>query len=397
MRFKPDPASATVTGLLVLMVAIGPISTDLYLPALPGIQAAFGADIATTQLTLSVYLVAFALSQLIYGPLSDRFGRRSVVIAGLALYVTASLVCVLAPTMEVLIAARLVQAVGGCSGQVIARAIVRDVHGADGAGRVLARIAAAMGVAPLLGPILGGYLSDAFGWQACFIALSLAGGLAMLGGLLLLQETNQNRDPGATHPGQIMRNLVGFFGDPRYLGFALAAGGSYSGLFSFISGSSFVFIDMLGVPVSVFGYCFAAAVAGFIIGARIAGRWIGGPAAVGLGAAMNLLFGLAMLVPLMLDYQSVATVLIPMVLYMVGMGLVLPHAQAGAIGPYPKKAGAASALFGALQNSMAAGVGVLVGHGLTASPLPMAWGVAGSGAFTLFCYLVLIRRPQSRH
>ncbi len=392
---KPDPASGAVTGLLVLMVAVGPISTDLYLPALPGIQTYFNSDTATVQLTLSVYLAAFALSQMIFGPLSDRFGRRRIAIAGLGLYTAASVLCTVADSMEILIAARFLQAVGACSGQVVARAIVRDVHGAAEAGRVLSKIVAAMGIAPLIGPILGGYLTDAFGWQACFIALSLAGGLALAGGILLLQETNRHCDPDATAPTRIVSNIILLLRDRHFRGHALAASGSYAGLFAFISGSSFVFIDYFGISVTEFGYCFSLAILGFVIGARIAARMQGGPRAIGWGAVINLVFGCAMLAPLLFGFASIATLLVPMILYMVGMGIVLPHGQAGAVGPYPHMAGTASALVGTMQYTIASVVGIAVGQGFllagTASPLPMALAIAASGLFTFACHQLLIR------
>ncbi len=392
MRPLADPAGGAATALLVLIVAVGPISTDLYLPALPGIQAAFGTDVATVQLTLSVYLIAFAFSQLIYGPLSDRFGRRPVILAGLALYFVASVLCILAPTVEVLIGARFLQAVGGCAGQVIVRAIVRDVHGPDGAGKVLAKIAAAMGIAPLIGPVLGGYLTDAFGWQACFVALSTAGGLALLGGALMLTETNRMRDPAATAPGRILRNIGSLTVDPRFISYSLCAAGSYSGLFAFISGSSFVFITVLGLEPTQFSYCFSSAVLGFIIGARTASRMNDRRRAVGIGASLNALGGLAMLLFLLAGVESVVTVLAPMVVFAIGMGIVLPHAQAGAVAPYPEKAGTASALYGTFQYAIASGVGLLVGHGFDGSALPMAWAVALSGVITFACFAALLWR-----
>jgi DHA1 family bicyclomycin/chloramphenicol resistance-like MFS transporter len=395
MMVKPDPRGAIVTTLLVLMVATGPISTDLYLPALPGLQSYFGANAATIQLTLSVYLGAFAVSQLIYGPLSDRFGRRAVVAVGMGLYTLASLACTLAPTIEWLIAARFVQALGGCSGGVIARAVVRDVHGADGAGKVLAKIAAAMGLAPMVGPVLGGFLTDHFGWQACFVVLVCAGCVSLLGALFVLQETNQQLDSTALSPRQMTRNIGKLLRDPVYMGYALTASSSYAGAFAFISGSSFVFIEILGVSVQGFGFCFSAGVVGYIIGARIAGYLPGGPRTIGWGALLNVTFGLAMLIPVLMGIETVATVLIPMVLFMIGMGIILPHAQAGAVGPYPRMAGTASALFGTMQYSVAALLGIAVGQGFSiaggVTPLPMAIGIAGSGLLTFLCYLTLLR------
>ncbi len=389
---RPDPAGRIVTTLLVLLVALGPISTDLYLPALPEIGRSFTADVPTIQLTLSVYMIAFALGQLIYGPLSDRFGRRAPLIGGTALYFAASILCLVAPTIEWLIAGRLLQGIGGCAGQVIARAVVRDVHGRESAGRVLAKIAAAMGFAPAVGPAIGGLLTDAFGWAACFAALSAAGGLALLGTMLLLRETNAEPDTEPMGPRRMARNFATLLAHRQFNGFALAATASYSGLFAWISGSSFVFIEIFGLSPALYGYCFASIVVGFIAGAQIASRLTVGPVrAVALGAAINAAGGLAMALVVVTGQAGVATVLAPMILYMVGMGIVLPMAQAGAIGPFPRKAGSASSLMGTAQYGLAAFVGLAVGHGFDMTPLPMALGVAGSGVLALASHLFLIR------
>ncbi len=398
---RPDPAGGTVTTLLVLLVALGPISTDLYLPSLPGMQQDFGADVATIQLTLSVYMIAFAASQLLYGPLSDRFGRRIPLIAGTALYFAASLLCILAPSVEWLIVGRFLQGFGGCAGQVIARAVVRDVHGREAAGRVLAKIASAMGLAPAIGPAIGGYLADAFGWQACFWALSLAGGLALVGTVLLLEETNRQRGAEPMGPRRMLRNFGVLLGHRQFTGYMLAATASYCGLFAWISGSSFVFIEIFGLTPDLYGYVFASIVFGFIAGAQIASRLTVGPVrAVLIGAAINAVSGGAMLAAVMADAATIATVLAPMILYMVGMGIVLPSAQGGAIGPFPRKAGSASSLMGTAQYGLAAAVGLAVGHGYDVTPLPMALAIAGSGVAALLCHLLLIRdapEPDEAH
>jgi len=176
-----SPNGLAVTALLTALVALGPISTDLYLPSLPGLARDFGVAAADVQLTLSVFLIGLAVAQLIHGPLSDRFGRRPVLLTGLAIYVVASVACLLAPTIEVLIAVRFVQAVGACVGPVLARAIVRDVHGREGATRILAYMSAAMALAPAIGPIVGGFVEVWLGWRVNFLLLVAYG----LGGTII--------------------------------------------------------------------------------------------------------------------------------------------------------------------------------------------------------------------
>ncbi|MGH6960163.1 MAG: multidrug effflux MFS transporter, partial [Dongiaceae bacterium] len=289
------PDSLAVTALLTALVALGPISTDLYLPSLPGLARAFGVDMPAVQLTLSVFLVGLATAQLIYGPLSDRFGRRPVLLFGLVLYVAASIVCMLAPSIPVLIGARFAQAVGACVGPVLGRAIVRDVYGRDGAARVLAYMSAAMALAPALGPILGGFLEVWFGWRANFLALVVYGSAGMILALALLPETNRTPDVQAAHPLRILAGYRGLIGHRVYVGYVPCCAFAYSGIFAFISGSSFVLMDVVGLGPDAYGFCFAAVVVGYIIGTLLAGRLsrrLGIDRLIAAGAGISLAGGL---------------------------------------------------------------------------------------------------------
>src|SRR5262249_12264350 len=193
-RRGPPANSLAVTALLTAMVALGPISTDLYLPSLPGLARYFDVSVADAQLTLSSFLIGLATAQLIYGPLSDRFGRRPVLLVGLAIYVIASIVCAFAPSVPVLIFMRFLQAVGACVGPVLGRAVVRDVHGRDGAARVLAYMSAAMALAPAIGPIIGGFLEEWYSWRANFLALVCYGIVGLVLTWQILPETNKTLD-----------------------------------------------------------------------------------------------------------------------------------------------------------------------------------------------------------
>jgi DHA1 family bicyclomycin/chloramphenicol resistance-like MFS transporter len=220
----------------------------------------------------------------------------------------------------------------------------------------------------------------------------MAGGFALLGTALLLRETNHTRANQALGPRALAKTFAGLLRHRQFTGFALAATASYSGLFAWISGSSFVFIEVFGLAPDVYGYCFASIVVGFMIGAQIASRLSVGPVrAVAIGATLNLIGGAAMLIAVAGGFATIATVLAPMILYMVGMGIVLPSAQAGAIGPFPRQAGAASSLVGTAQYGLAAFTGLAVGHGFDLSALPMALGVGLSGAAAVIVYLWLIR------
>lgn len=371
--------SLIVSVLLTAMVALGPISTDLYLPSLPAIGADFGVANAEVQLTLSVFLAGFAVSQLAYGPLSDRFGRRPVILGGLALYLLATLVCAFAPDIEVLILARFFQAVGACVGPVLGRAVVRDIYGRERAARMLSYMGMAMALAPAIGPILGGFLEVWFGWRANFAVLGLFAVVTLAGALVTLPETNQWKSPDATRPGRILGNYRSLLRHRSYLGYTIIVACTYSGIFSFISGSSFVLIGLLGLSPDVYGFCFAAIVVGYMIGTFVSGRYtvaIGLERMVQLGTAVQVAGGLAGVALHLGGIVSVATIVGPVVVFMAGTGLAMPNAQAGAIGPFPRMAGSASALLGFFQMGLAALVGIAVGHGSGQSAFAMMAAIA---------------------
>ena len=389
----PHPRSTLVTVLLTLAVALGPMSTDFYLPSLPSLVDYFATDVARVQLTLSVFLVGFAVGQLFYGPLSDRFGRRPVMMAGVAIFTLASVVCMLATSIEMLIAARLVQAIGACAGPVLGRAVVRDVYGREGAARMLSLIGAAMALAPLIGPVVAGYLIVIFGWQSSFLVLALYGALILFGVFSALGETNPHIGE-TTGVGQMLRNYHAFLHSREWLGYVLCNSAAYAGLFAFISGSSYIFIDLLGLAPHLFGLCFSAMVAGYIGGTMLSARVVlklGIERMVMAGALLCAVSGLVVAGLAIAGIETVWSVLAPMVLFAAGVGLVMPNSMAGAIGPFPTMAGAASALLGFIQMTIAAMIGIGVGAAFDGTARPMAVTIALSGFAALTAYMLLIR------
>lgn len=389
-------APSKVLALLVTtLVALGPLSTDLYLPSLPVLAREFGRDEAAVQLTLSVFLAGFGLAQLAYGPLSDRYGRRPVMLAALAIYLVASLACMLAPNIEALVAARLAQALGACAGPVIGRAIVRDLYGPHEAARVMAYISGAMAVAPMLGPLLGGFLTVWFGWRANFAALSLFSALQIVAVAWLLVETNAGRDPSAMVPARIAANYARLAASPRYLGYLACSTAAYAGLFSFISGSSFVLIDTYGMSPQAYGASFGLVVTGYIAGALVSGRHavrLGPRRMLRAGASLAAAAGSLMVVLAAAGAGGVWGVLVPMAAFTLATGLVMPSAIAGALAPYPEMAGAASALMGFVQMSLAALVGIAVAAAHDGSAVPMAGAIALCGWAALASWLAWVRR-----
>ncbi len=391
------PPSYGLALLLTTLVALGPLSTDLYLPALPGLTQTFNTDVAQVQLTLSVFLIGFAVAQLIYGPLSDRYGRRSLMLFGLALYLLASLGCMLAPSIDALIVARFFQALGACAGPVLGRAIVRDVYGPLQAARVLAYISGAMAIAPMIGPFFGGWLTAWFGWRANFAALALFAAVMLAVVFAMLGESNAHRDPAATQPRRILKNFRALLSARSYLGYLLCTSFAYGALFSFISGSSFVLIQLYGLSPQWFGVSFGLVVTGYICGTLITARFtlrLGPARMVKMGAVLGALAGTLMVALALMGVRGVWAILLPMFGVLVAAGLIMPNAFGGALAPYPKMAGAASALMGFVQMALAAGVGIVVGHAYDGTAIPMTGAIALCGWAVLASYWLLVR-PSS--
>jgi DHA1 family bicyclomycin/chloramphenicol resistance-like MFS transporter len=392
---RPAANSFAVVTLLTALVAFGPMSTDLYLASLPDMARDLGVGIEQTQLTLSVFLIGFAGAMLVYGPLSDRFGRRPMILAGIAIYLAGSVACMLAPTIEALIAARFLQAVGACCGPVLGRAVVRDVYPRDQAARVMSYMASAMALAPFAAPILGGWLHSLFGWRACFAVLALFGLILLAAVAWLLDETNAHKDVGALSPLTMLANYRLLLTDRLVLGYAATVAATYAGMFTFISASPFVLIEVLRLPPVLFGFGFAVVIAGYITGGLVAGKQtarLGLERMVLIGTLGCAAAGLAALVLAWSGVSALPAVLLPLMSYFLCAALVLPNATAAAIAPHPRMAGAASALVGFVQMSVGAGAGwlhaALFDH--TTRPLGTLTAVMGCAALAVF--LVLVRR-----
>ena len=241
--------------ILGALSAFGPLAIDFYLPAFPAMAAAFGTDEKHVQMTLASYFLGLSLGQLAYGPVADRFGRRIPLLVGVTLFTLASLACAFAPSLDGLIAARFVQALGGCAGMVISRAVVSDKCDAVGSAKVFSQLMLVMGLAPILAPMLGGLLVNLHGWQSIFIALTAFSALSALAVALGLPESlpaNQPRQPLSGALRQYGRLLA----DKVFLGHALTGGIAIAGMFAYIAGSPFVFIKLYGVPPEHFGWLF---------------------------------------------------------------------------------------------------------------------------------------------
>jgi DHA1 family bicyclomycin/chloramphenicol resistance-like MFS transporter len=381
------------------VVAIGSLSIDMALPSLPATAQALGAQPATVQLTVTLFLAGFALAQLVHGPLSDRFGRRRVLLGGLAVYVVGGLACWAAPSAGLLVTARVLQALGAGSGPVVGRAVVRDLYEPAGAARVLGYMGTAMALTPILAPIVGGFVHVAFGWRAVYLALAGCGAIFLGVAALLVPETNRRRDRDALRPGHLATNAADLLGDRSFLGYVLVVALMFGGQFAFISGSSFVLIEVLAVRPDVYGLCFGLVAFGIMTGSFLAARLTpraGIDRLIAAGTGAGALAGCLMAALAWGGVRTVAAVIGPMYAFSVGVGIVLPTAVAGAIGPFPRTAGLASAVLGFLQLTAAAAYGIVVGRLYDVTPVPMAVAIAAAGLAAAVAHrLVRVRRTGS--
>ncbi|WP_434602721.1 multidrug effflux MFS transporter [Pseudomonas sp. Z4-7] len=367
--------------ILGALSAFGPLAIDFYLPAFPAMAIAFGTDENHVQLTLAAYFLGLSLGQLAYGPVADRFGRRIPLLTGVGLFTVASLACAYAPSLEWLIGARFVQALGGCAGMVISRAVVSDKCDAVGSAKVFSQLMLVMGLAPILAPMLGGLLVNLYGWQSIFIGLTLFSALAATAVALWLPESLPAHVPRQPLSGAL-RQYGRLLTDSVFLGHALTGGIAIAGMFAYIAGSPFVFIKLYGVPAEHFGWLFGTNAAGFILVAQVNARLLSrrGPAFLLARAVwVYWIAGLSLLAVSALQPERLWPLLIPLFICIASLGCILPNASACAMKGQGARAGSASAMLGCLQFSVAAGAAALVAalHDGTAVPMAMVISLCG--------------------
>ena len=383
--------------ILGALSAFGPLAVDFYLPGFPAIALAFGTDEKHVQLTLASYFLGLSIGQLAYGPVADRFGRRIPLLFGASLFTLASLACAFAPNLEWLIGARFVQALGGCAGMVIARAIVSDRCDAVQSAKVFSQLMLVMGLAPILAPMLGGLLVNLYGWQSIFISLTSFSALASIAVALGLPESMP-----ATHPRQPLSGALTQYrrllGDRIFLGHALTGGIAMAGMFSYIAGSPFVFIKLYGVPPEHYGWLFGTNAAGFILVSQLNARLVckKGPAfLLSRVIWMYLAAALALLAIAGLRTEQLWPLLVPLFICIACLASITPNASACAMNGQWARAGSASALLGCLQFSVAAAAAALVGVLHDGTALPMALVISSCGALAV-TLAMLTRRLQHK-
>lgn len=384
--------------ILGALSAFGPLAIDFYLPGFPAIALAFGTDEKHVQMTLAAYFLGLSIGQLAYGPVADRFGRRIPLLVGVGLFTLASLACSFAPTLEWLVAARFVQALGGCAGMVLSRAIVSDKCNPVESAKVFSQLMLVMGLAPILAPMLGGLLVNLYGWHSIFLVLSIFSAVCWLAVFRGLPESMPAEHP--RHPlAGAFKQYARLLGDKVFIGHALTGGIAMAGMFAYVSGSPFVFIKMYGVPPEHYGWLFGSNAAGFILTAQVNARVLSrrGPAFllaravwVYVAAALVLL-GIAAL-----HTEALWPLLIPLFICIASLGCIIPNASACAMNGQWKRAGSASALLGCLQFSVAAGASALVGLLHNGTAIPMAAVISLCGVLAVSAGLLTQRLQRIR-
>lgn len=384
--------------ILGALSAFGPLAIDFYLPGFPAMALAFGTDEKHVQATLASYFLGLSIGQLLYGPVADRFGRRIPLLVGVTLFTVASLACAFAPTLDWLIAARFVQALGGCAGMVLSRAIVSDKCDAVGSAKVFSQLMLVMGLAPILAPMLGGFLVSHYSWHWIFIVLTLFSALATVAVALGLPESMPAHHPRQPLAGGL-RQYGRLLADLRFLGYALSGGIAMAGMFGYIAGSPFIFIKLYGVPAEHFAWLFGLNAAGFIMVAQVNARLLTRHTPAGLLSRtiwIYLIAGLSVLGVAALHTQALWPLLIPLFVCIASLGCIIPNASACAMNGQGARAGSASALLGCLQFSVAAGASSLVGVLHDGTALPMAIVISLCGVLAVTVTMLTGRLPARK-
>jgi DHA1 family bicyclomycin/chloramphenicol resistance-like MFS transporter len=372
--------------LLGALTAIGPLSIDMYLPAFPAMERDMRAVAGSMEYTLSSFFIGMALGQLFYGPVSDRFGRRRPLLAGLALYVLASLGCAYAGNTALLAGLRFIEALGGCAGLVITRAVVRDRCGARDSARAFSMLILVMGLAPILAPLIGGVVASWLGWREIFLLLALYGTIGLLAVYHGLPETHDTRHEPPLHLAKVLGDYGHLLMSRGFIGYTLAGGLAFAGMFAYIAGSPFVLIQLYGIPAEHFGWVFGANALGFVVASQVNVRLLRFRSlswllhhAVWLPALAGAVLALASLQ----GWMALPLVMAGFFLYVASLGFIGPNATAAALATHGQQAGTASALMGALQFGIATLAGAMVGfwHDGTARPLMLVMAVCGAGAW----------------
>jgi DHA1 family bicyclomycin/chloramphenicol resistance-like MFS transporter len=381
--------------MLALLLGLLPVTTDLYLPGLPALAAEFGGAVGQAQLTLSGLILAFGFGQLLLGPVSDRVGRRPVLLTGLGVYVVGSVCSALATGMEALIFGRVLQGIGLAASVVCGRAMVRDLYDPLRGTLVMSRAQSGLGLFALGSPVLGGVLAGTLGWRWALAATGVVAAVALALVVWRLPETLAQRNPRALEPARMAGTWAQMLRQPVFLAWSLLLMFTYGGLFTFLASSSFVYIEVLGTSRPVYGLFLASASVSYLAGTFACRRWIaahGITRTVRRAAAFSLAGGLGMAALSLAGVTSPWAICLPQMVFNFGHGIHQPCGQAGVVGPFPQAAGAASALSGFMSAAAAFLIGLWLGRAIDGTVFPLTLTLALFSVLTAAVAWTLVQR-----
>jgi MFS transporter, DHA1 family, multidrug resistance protein len=388
------PASLVVW-FTSLFLGLQPITTDLYLPALPSMVDALGASMPQAQLTLSALLLCFGISQLIWGPVSDKYGRKPVLLAGLALYVVASLGSALAANVESLIVWRALQGAAMGAPVMCARAMARDLYAPEEAARVVSKGLSGLGLIAILCVPLGSLISEHLGWRFALVALGVFAAISLALVVMRFDETNQRRNARALQPAMLLSTWRGILAHPQFWTYALLALTSYGGLFTFLATSAFVFLKVLGHSKLTYSLVMMAISATYVAGTFLSRQWLvrhGVQRMVRVGGWITLVASLMYLSFYFFAITSLWALVPAQLIFMIGHGFHQPAGQSGSAAAFPQAAGAASAMAGFLMMLAAFAMGSWLGKAMDGSVRPMLLGIGVWGISIVIVAWTLVQR-----
>lgn len=359
--------------LLVAATASGPLALNIFMPAMPAVAEYYHSPYGQVQLTLSLFFIGLAFGQVVYGPLSDRFGRRPIMILGLALFTAASLLCIVAPTVEILIVSRAAQGFGGCAGMVLSRAVIGDVASRERSAALIAYVTMAMVVVPMVSPATGGLLADWFDWHAIFMLVAAYGAIVLVWLFFAQVETKHDRQSIA--PGVILGNYGRLLANPEFRHYAATGALGTAGFFAFLGAAPYLVIEIMGRPPTEFGLFFFAPASCYILGNFVSARFarrFGIDRLIRIGTLVTLFGATSMLIGGFAGMLTPWALFIPMMFFAFGNGLTIANSAAGAISAIPTIGGTASGLAGFLQMLLGAGSSVVTGSLVRDDQTPIA-------------------------
>ncbi len=381
--------------ILGSLSAFAPLATDMYLPALPEVGRALHADSSAVQDTVATFFLGFAAGQLFYGPITDRFGRKLPLYFGVGLFTIASALCAGMPSIEAMIALRFVEALGACAGTVVSRAMVRDLFPPEESARIFSTLMLVMVLAPILAPLIGGYLLLWLGWRSIFWALAGAGAASLASIILRLPESHPADPSRSLAIGNILGVYANLLGQRRFLLTALSGAFAFGGLFGYIAGSPFVFIEWYGLPPQHYSWLFATNAAAIMIASQLNHRLIhrlGSARMLHLAGYVQCGAGAAMLIAALTGWGGIVAFAVPLWFYVGCIGIVAPNATALAMAEEGHHIGAASALIGALQFGIGTVSALSIGAFHAVTPTPIAVIIALCGVMTPLLVALTSRR-----